>query len=194
MIATNYNEKSILVPEEIKEEGEMEIETLDYDDDDYENDPSFDMTSDDQENKMLDEDECDDDEYLGDELIVPNEISDKPRRHSRKRAQPEISESKSFKCPLCEIDFENKRRYDTHMRENHPKSENPFACSKCPKRFPSFSKLQRHDVVHLPDELKLIHQCEFCDKKFSKLVNVQAHIRAIHTRDRPFICEECGKR
>ena len=79
------------------------------------------------------------------------------------------------------------------MRENHPKSENPFSCPKCPKRFPSLTKLQRHEIVHLPDELKLIHPCQFCDKRFSKLVNVQAHIRAIHTGDRPFICEECGK-
>lgn len=79
------------------------------------------------------------------------------------------------------------------MRENHPKSENPFSCDKCPKRFPSLTKLQRHEIVHLPDELKLVHPCQFCDKRFSKLVNVQAHIRAIHTGDRPFICEECGK-
>lgn len=39
----------------------------------------------------------------------------------------------------------------------------------------------------------MVHPCPFCDKKFSKSVNVQAHIRAIHIGDRPFICEECGK-
>lgn len=79
------------------------------------------------------------------------------------------------------------------MRETHPKLHYPFACEKCSKRFPSLNKLQRHEIVHLPDELKLIHPCQFCDKRFSKLVNAQAHIRAIHTGDRPFICEECGK-
>lgn len=93
-------------------------------------------------------------------------------------------------CSLCNIEFDSKRPYDGHMREMHPKFHSPFACSKCPKRFPSLSKLQRHEIVHLPDELKLIHPCQFCDKRFSKLVNAQAHIRAIHTGDRPFICEE----
>lgn len=107
--------------------------------------------------------------------------------------QLSIFNSFTFSCPLCNLDFENKRLFDGHMRENHPKSDNPFACTKCPKRFPSLTKLQRHEIVHLPDELKLVHPCQFCDKRFSKLVNVQAHIRAIHTGDRPFICEECGK-
>lgn len=96
-------------------------------------------------------------------------------------------------CPLCSLEFDSKRSYDGHMRETHPKFHSPFECKKCPKRFPSLNKLQRHEIVHLPDELKLIHPCQFCDKRFSKLVNAQAHIRAIHTGDRPFICEECGK-
>lgn len=96
-------------------------------------------------------------------------------------------------CPLCSLEFDSKRSYDGHMRETHPKFHSPFECKKCPKRFPSVNKLQRHEIVHLPDELKLIHPCQFCDKRFSKLVNAQAHIRAIHTGDRPFICEECGK-
>lgn len=75
------------------------------------------------------------------------------------------------------------------MRENHPDEENPFGCMKCPKRFGSITKLRRHESVHLPEELKLIHQCSMCPKRFSKLVNVQAHIRAIHTGERAFICE-----
>lgn len=78
------------------------------------------------------------------------------------------------------------------MRENHPDEENPFGCTKCPKRFGTVTKLKRHESVHLPEELKLTHQCSMCPKRFSKLVNVQAHIRAIHTGERSFICE--GKR
>jgi hypothetical protein len=29
--------------------------------------------------------------------------------------------------------------------------------------------------------------------RFTKSVNVQTHVRAIHIGDKPFICEECGK-
>ncbi|XP_055299687.1 zinc finger protein weckle-like [Sitodiplosis mosellana] len=174
--------------DEIKEE-EMEIDAFDYDNDDFENDPSFAITSD-LENRQLDEDELDDLVGDGDDEYGLDEIKDTPRKRRRK---VQVPDDKTYNCPLCSIDFENKRLFDGHMRETHPKSENPFSCSKCPKRFQSLTKLQRHEIVHLPDELKLVHPCQFCDKRFSKLVNVQAHIRAIHTGDRPFICEECGK-
>lgn len=70
---------------------------------------------------------------------------------------------------------------------------NQFICTDCSKIFSSLRKLKRHHTVHLPDELKLVHPCQYCDKKFSKRVNVQAHIRAIHVCERPFVCEECGK-
>lgn len=79
------------------------------------------------------------------------------------------------------------------MRANHPEASSPFVCSQCPKSFSSLLKVKRHETVHLPDSMKLIHPCPHCDKRFSKLVNVQTHICAIHTGDRPFICEECGK-
>lgn len=97
-------------------------------------------------------------------------------------------------CSNCELIFKRKCDYDEHKRSKHAaESADGFACSECPKRFSTSRQLQRHESVHLPDDLKLIHPCRFCDKRFSKLVNMQAHVRAIHTGDRPFICEECGK-
>lgn len=68
-----------------------------------------------------------------------------------------------------------------------------FTCSKCPKTFNTEKKLQTHELVHLPESEKLIHPCPYCDRKFSKSVNVQSHVRAVHIGERPFICEECGK-
>lgn len=96
-------------------------------------------------------------------------------------------------CPVCNQVFTVQRLYDVHMKNEHPDVELPFPCSKCPKRFSTLLKVQRHEFVHLPDTEKLLHPCPYCDKRFSKAVNVQAHVRAIHIGDRPFICEECGK-
>lgn len=54
-------------------------------------------------------------------------------------------------------------------------------------------KAKQNEAEHLPSDQKMAHPCNYCDKKFSKLVNVQAHIKAVHIGERPYICEECGK-
>lgn len=35
-----------------------------------------------------------------------------------------------------------------------------------------------------------MQSCPHCDKR---PVNLREHIRAVHTKERPFICEQCGK-
>lgn len=77
------------------------------------------------------------------------------------------------------------------MKTHNPKSE-IFPCMKCPKRFLSMTRLNIHEEIHSPDSEK-IHMCSFCDKKFTRPVTVQAHIKSVHHGERPFICEECGK-
>lgn len=39
----------------------------------------------------------------------------------------------------------------------------------------------------------MIHPCPYCEKKFTKSVNVQAHVKSIHHQERPFLCSDCGK-
>lgn len=79
------------------------------------------------------------------------------------------------------------------MRESHAKDEKPFLCPQCPKRYPSLYKLSLHETIHLPEEVRNIYPCELCDKRFRKLDYVQAHVRTVHSGERAFICEECGK-
>lgn len=56
------------------------------------------------------------------------------------------------------------------MRTNHSEKEKGiFVCSTCPKRFSSEKKVRIHEQVHLPDELKMIHPCPYCDKRFDEL-------------------------
>lgn len=69
--------------DEMKEE-EMEIEAFEYDNDDFENDPSFAITSD-MENRQLDDDDLDD--LVGDGSL--DEVKDTPRKRRRKIQVPD---------------------------------------------------------------------------------------------------------
>lgn len=73
-----------LLSDDIKEE-EMEIEAFEYDNDDFENDPSFGISSD-LEDQQLDEDELDD---YADEESGLDELNDTPRKRRRKAQVPD---------------------------------------------------------------------------------------------------------
>lgn len=76
----------IYFPDDIKEE-EMEIEAFDYDDD-FENDPSFTISSD-LENRQFDEDELED-------FTVDDSDLDEPRDTPRKRRR-KVQEHETYK-------------------------------------------------------------------------------------------------
>ncbi|KAJ6645360.1 Zinc finger protein [Pseudolycoriella hygida] len=116
---------------------------------------------------------------------------EEPKR-KRKRKTKDASKQPVI-CGICDEVFEKLFKLDYHMRTKHSSQKLPFVCSKCPKRFSSESKVKLHENVHLPNQLKMVHPCPYCDKKFTKAVNVTTHVRSIHIREKPFICEECGK-
>lgn len=69
----------------------MEIEAFDYENDDFENDPSFTISSD-LENRQFDEDELDD--IVADGSDLDFETKDTPRKRRRK---VQIPDDKSYK-------------------------------------------------------------------------------------------------
>lgn len=69
----------------------MEIEAFDYENDDFENDPSFTISSD-LENRQFDEDELDDIVADGSDLDEPK---DTPRK--RRRKVQAVPDDKSYK-------------------------------------------------------------------------------------------------
>lgn len=76
-----------------------------------------------------------------------------------------------------------------------PKSdkEPAFRCSQCNKTFATKYSLKAHEKVHLPAELKLIHQCNMCCKKFSSTGILNTHLKTVHYNERAFVCPKCGK-
>ena len=58
----------------------------------------------------------------------------------------------------------------------------------CTKKFATKRKVQIH--------FKSIHEkikCDYCDKSFSQIANLNRHIRTIHKGQNNYKCESCGK-
>lgn len=90
--------------------------------------------------------------------------------------------------------FYRPRAYTHHLQSKHSQDVGPveYACDKCPKRFAYPYRLKDHQNMHLPDDEKK-HQCPQCGTKFGQRKNFLQHIRFIHDKDLPIVCDECGK-
>ncbi|XP_059618621.1 oocyte zinc finger protein XlCOF6-like [Phlebotomus argentipes] len=96
-------------------------------------------------------------------------------------------------CDFCSRKFLSPCLLRDHIWSKHRQEERPYVCSECGKRFTTKGNLQSHMTIHMPDEMRLIFPCPYCEKKFSQKICVEGHITACHDRDNAFICEECGK-
>ena len=68
-------------------------------------------------------------------------------------------------------------------------SSHRFACSECPKSFPSNSALSMHLLVHSGSKP---FPCPSCPRRFRQKGHLQSHVRK-HTGEKPYECGVCGK-
>ena len=101
----------------------------------------------------------------------------------------------SLTCPYegCAKVFTHSSARAVHIRRAHTK-EKPFKCETCGKSFVSSGGLCKHRVVHLD---VYNYPCTWvgCEAKFKFSRAMKYHVRAMHTMDRPYKCEEpeCDK-
>ncbi|XP_055712279.1 zinc finger protein 184-like [Phlebotomus papatasi] len=111
----------------------------------------------------------------------------------KKRHKAPKAAKKETVCEFCCKTFKAPCLLKEHIWSKHRKEDRPFVCSECSKRFSSKGFLKKHMDIHLPDSERRIHPCPYCDKKFTQKNSVQSHINCMHFKEKPFICEECGK-
>lgn len=72
-----------------------------------------------------------------------------------------------------------------------------FLCSLCPTSFEQFNQLRQHvATAHIdkngPSRWYSKKTCDICSNVFATSKTLSKHIKAVHNRIKPFICNVCG--
>ena len=70
-----------------------------------------------------------------------------------------------------------------------------FHCTECSFKSTTMQMLTGHKLwKHTDPEHMLMHECRTCGRVFKILQELKIHIRSVHEKVRPFVCEHCPKR
>ncbi|XP_032886305.1 zinc finger protein 711-like isoform X1 [Amblyraja radiata] len=114
------------------------------------------------------------------------------KRHMKNHL--EQSAKKKYQCTDCDYTTNKKASFHNHL-ESHKlinKGEKTYECSEYGKRFTQAGTLTTHKLVNREKETKM-HKCKFCDYETAEQGLLNRHLLAVHSKNFPHICVECGK-
>ncbi|XP_055611721.1 oocyte zinc finger protein XlCOF22-like [Uranotaenia lowii] len=104
------------------------------------------------------------------------------------------TDERNFACLSCDKKFLLKSRLDYHTAIHH--TEPTLECDICSKLFSTENRLKIHRRTHmeaLPEEERIVFECNQCGKKYSRKYQLTKHQADVHNTDRPFKCPICGE-
>ncbi|XP_069493387.1 zinc finger X-chromosomal protein isoform X2 [Ambystoma mexicanum] len=115
------------------------------------------------------------------------------KRHMKNH--PEYLTKKKYRCTDCDYTTNKKASLHNHL-ESHKltiKSEKSIECDECGKEFSHAGALFTHQMVHRDKAATKMNRCKFCDYETAEQGLLSRHLLAVHSKNFPHICVECGK-
>ncbi|KAM6283705.1 zinc finger X-chromosomal protein isoform X2 [Aptenodytes patagonicus] len=116
------------------------------------------------------------------------------KRHMKNHPEHLLTKKK-YRCTDCDYTTNKKISLHNHL-ESHKltnKTEKLIECDECGKSFSHAGTLFTHKMVHRDKGVNKTHKCKFCDYETAEQGLLSHHLLAVHSKNFPHICVECGK-
>nr|XP_033803990.1 zinc finger X-chromosomal protein isoform X2 [Geotrypetes seraphini] len=112
------------------------------------------------------------------------------KRHMKNH--PEYLFKKKYRCTDCDYTTNKKISLHNHL-ETHTLTNKTDKLIECGKVFSQTGTLFTHKMVQKDKGAGKMHKCKFCDYETAEQGLLNRHLLAVHSKNFPHICVECGK-